>query len=109
MIYTIEEIKQKAIPIAQEYGVDSMSLFGSYARGEASEDSDLDFFIDRGDIKGLLDYIGFVQDLEDIFHCHVDVVSTGIEDKSFSYYNGFMEVKINEKYNTRLLFKICKN
>ena len=60
-----------------------MSLFGSYARGEASEDSDLDFFIDRGDIKGLLDYIGFVQDLEDIFHCHVDVVSTGIEDKSF--------------------------
>ena len=44
MIYTIEEIKQKAIPIAQEYGVDSMSLFGSYARGEASEDSDLDLF-----------------------------------------------------------------
>ena len=83
MIYTIEEIKQKAIPIAQEYGVDSMSLFGSYARGEANENSDLDFFIDRGDIKGLLDYIGFVQDLEEIFNCHVDVVSTGIEDKTF--------------------------
>ena len=32
-----------------------------------------------------------------------------IEDKFFSYYNGFIEVKINEKYNTRLLFKICKN
>ena len=83
MIYTLEEIKEKAIPIAQAYGVDSMSLFGSYARGEAKEDSDLDFFIDRGDIKGLLDYMGFVQDLEDIFHCHVDVVSTGIEDKKF--------------------------
>ena len=83
MIYTIEEIKQKAIPIAREYGVDSMSLFGSYARDEASDDSDLDFFIDRGDIKGLLDYIGFVQELEEIFNCHVDVVSTGIEDKAF--------------------------
>ena len=83
MIYTIEEIKQKAIPIAKEYGIDSMSLFGSYARGEATNDSDLDFFIDRGDIKGLLDYMGFIQDLEDIFHCHVDVVSTGINDKSF--------------------------
>lgn len=83
MIYTIEEIKEKATPIAQKYGVDSMSLFGSYARGEAREDSDLDFFIDRGDIKGLLDYTGFVQDLEEIFKCHVDVVSTGIEDKSF--------------------------
>ena len=83
MIYTIDEIKQKAIPIAQKYGVDRMSLFGSYARGEAREDSDLDFFINRGDIKGLLEYIGFVQDLEDIFNCHVDVVSAGIEDKTF--------------------------
>lgn len=34
-----------------------MSLFGSYSRGEAKEDSDLNFFIDRGDIKGLLDYM----------------------------------------------------
>ncbi|MBE6488737.1 MAG: nucleotidyltransferase [Methanosphaera stadtmanae] len=83
MIYTIEEIKQKSIPIAKEYGVNSMSLFGSYARGEAREDSDLDFLIDRGEIRGLLDYMGFIQDLEDVFHCHVDVVSTGIEDKNF--------------------------
>ena len=83
MIYTLDEIKQKAIPIAIEYGVNSMSLFGSYARGEATENSDIDFLIDRGNIKGLLDYMGFVQDLEDIFHCHVDVVSTGIKDKSF--------------------------
>ncbi|KZX14077.1 nucleotidyltransferase family protein [Methanobrevibacter oralis] len=83
MIYTIEEIKEKTIPIAKKYGIDSMSLFGSYARGEATENSDVDFYIDKGDIKGLLDYIGFVQDLEDIFNCHVDVVSTGIQDKTF--------------------------
>lgn len=83
MIYTIEEIKEKTIPIAKKYGIDSMSLFGSYARGEATENSDVDFYIDKGDIKGLLDYIRFVQDLEDIFNCHVDVVSTGIQDKTF--------------------------
>ena len=35
MPYTIDEIKTKAIPIAIYYGVDSLSLFGSYARGEA--------------------------------------------------------------------------
>ena len=74
---------EKTIPIAKKYGIDSMSLFGSYARGEATENSDVDFYIDKGDIKGLLDYIGFVQDLEDIFNCHVDVVSTGIQDKTF--------------------------
>ena len=83
MIYTVDEIKKMAIPIAREYGVDSMSLFGSYARGEATDDSDVDFYIDKGKIKGLLDYIGFVQDLEDAFKCKVDVITTGIEDKNF--------------------------
>ncbi len=83
MIYTIEEIKEKAIPIAKQYEIDSMSLFGSYARGEATNDSDVDFLIEKGQIKGLLDFIGFIQDLEEIFNCHVDVVTTGIEDKAF--------------------------
>ena len=83
MIYTIEEIKEKAIPIAKQYKIDSMSLFGSYARGEATNDSDVDFLIEKGQIKGLLDFIGFIQDLEEIFNCHVDVVTTGIEDKAF--------------------------
>lgn len=45
MPYTIDEIRTKAIPIAIQYGVDSFSLFGSYARGEADEKSDLDFLI----------------------------------------------------------------
>ena len=83
MTYSVEEIKQKSIPIAIEYGVDTMSLIGSYARGEAKKDSDIDFLIDKGNIRGFLDYIGFVQDLEDIFNCHVDVITTSISDKSF--------------------------
>lgn len=45
MPYTIEEIRAKAMPIAIRYGVDALSLFGSYARGEADEKSDLDFLI----------------------------------------------------------------
>lgn len=83
MVYAIEEIKEKIIPIAQEYGVERVSLFGSYARGEANEDSDVDFYIEKGQIRNLIDYIGFVNDLEDNLNCHVDVITTGIEDKSF--------------------------
>ena len=60
-----------------------MSLFGSYARGEATNDSDVDILIERGNINDLLEYAGFISDLEDALDCHVDVVSTGIEDKSF--------------------------
>ena len=44
MVYTIDEIKRISVPIAKEYGVNSLSLFGSYARCEANEDSDIDFF-----------------------------------------------------------------
>lgn len=40
MIYTIEEIKNIAIPIVSEYGIAKLSIFGSYARGEANDDSD---------------------------------------------------------------------
>lgn len=83
MIYTVDEIKNRTIPIAKQYGVNSISLFGSYARNEADNDSDVDFLIERGEINDLLEYAGFINDLEEALDCHVDVVSTGIEDKSF--------------------------
>lgn len=82
MIYTIDEIRRKVVPIAKRYGVKKLSLFGSYARGEADDQSDVDFFIERGKIVGI-EYFGFVYDLEDELGCHVDVVITGISDKKF--------------------------
>lgn len=60
-----------------------MSLFVSYARGEAKEDSDVDLYIDRGKLKSLLQYYAFVDELENVLNCHVDVVTTGIEDQQF--------------------------
>ena len=76
MIYTIDEIKKRTIPVAKEYGITSMSLFGSYARGEATENSDVDFLIDKGNIKGLIDYVDFIHDLKQVLCCEVDVVTT---------------------------------
>ena len=83
MCYSIEEIKAKASPVAEKYGVKEVSLFGSYARGEATDESDVDFYIERGNITSLLQYFSFVNDLEEIFQCHVDVVTTGIQDTDF--------------------------
>ena len=82
MIYDIETIRAKTVPIAKKYGVRRMSLFGSYARGEADDQSDVDLIIDKGKIVGI-EYFGFVYDLEDELGCHVDVVTTGISDKEF--------------------------
>lgn len=83
MRYTINEIKDKTIPIAKAYGIGRMSLFGSYARGEAKNDSDVDLCIERGKLKSLLQYFAFIDELENVLNCHVDVVTTGIEDKQF--------------------------
>ena len=80
--YTIDEIREKAVPIAKKYGVKKLSLFGSYARGEADADSDVDFLFVKGKVMGLK-YFSFVDDLEAEFQCHVDAVSDGISDVEF--------------------------
>lgn len=82
-VYTIDEIRAKAVPIAKKYGVKKFSLFGSYARGDADAKSDLDFLYDDINYSGMFAYFGFVYDLENEFGCHVDLVSDGISDKKF--------------------------
>ena len=60
-----------------------MSLFGLYARGEAKEGSDIDIYIDKGELRNLIQYFSFIDKLEKTLNCHVDVVTTGIQDKEF--------------------------
>ena len=48
-IYTIDEITAAVKPIAEKYGIDKVWLFGSYARGEATEKSDVDLLISYQD------------------------------------------------------------
>lgn len=83
MCYSIEEIKFKTVPIAMKHGISRMCLFGSYARGEATEDSDVDLYVDKGKMNSLIKYMSFVYELERELNCHVDVVTTGIQDKIF--------------------------
>jgi len=59
--YTIDEIKNISVPIAQKYGVKKLALFGSYARRENRLFSDIDFLIEKGRIQGLFMLGGFIQ------------------------------------------------
>lgn len=48
MVFTIEEIRSHVLSIIQKYHIPAMYLFGSYARGKATEDSDLDSLLRLG-------------------------------------------------------------
>ena len=70
-------------PIAMKYGVDTVSLFGSRARGDYVRESDYDFLISRGEIDTIVSHMQFVYDLEDALGGHVDVVTDDIDDSEF--------------------------
>ena len=83
MIYTIEQIRRIAAPIAAAYGIKSMRLFGSYARGEATEQSDVDLLIDRGSLRSGFALGGLYADLRDGLRKELDLVTTQGADKEF--------------------------
>ena len=77
MVYTLEEIKSRIAPVASKYQLRAVYLFGSYARGEATETSDVDVLIDRtgSKIKSLFDMGGLYNDLCDSIGKEVDLVT----------------------------------
>ena len=89
--FDIDNIRSIVIPIAKKYGVARVYLFGSVARGEANENSDVDLRIDSGDIKSLFTLGGFYADIEDSLGKPIDVLTT----KSLS--NDFLNEIKNEE------------
>ena len=63
--YSIEELRNIVSPIAQAHGVESVSLFGSYAKGLADAGSDVDLKIDKGALRSLFQLCGFRLAIED--------------------------------------------
>ena len=82
-IYSIDEIKSIVTPIAEKYGVEKVYLFGSYARGEDDNNSDLDLRIDKGALKGLFMLGAMYSDLEEKFDKKLDLLTTASLDKDF--------------------------
>lgn len=52
-VYTIDEIRERIIPIAKRFDIQRVILFGSYARGEATAESDIDLIIELPEAVGL--------------------------------------------------------
>lgn len=74
---TTKLITQKILPILKRRGVEKAAIFGSFARGTADKNSDIDFLIKLPKNKTLLDLIGLRQELAGKLNRSVDVLSYG--------------------------------
>lgn len=77
MVYSVEEIKNIVMPIVKRYNIPAIFLFGSYARGEANENSDIDFLVDTTGtgLNSLLTLGALYCDLEEAFEKHIDLIT----------------------------------
>lgn len=67
--------RERILALCREYGVVSIKLFGSAARGDEDHDSDVDFLVELEPGRSLLDLGGLQMELEALLNCKVDVVT----------------------------------
>lgn len=71
---TVEEIQKKVKPVAKEFGLSRVYLFGSYARGTARKDSDVDLLIETVCPFGEFEEEKVRQALTAVLHADIDLV-----------------------------------
>ena len=71
----LQSTRQEILRIAAGHGARNVRLFGSVARGKDHGSSDVDFLVDMEPGRSLLDLIGLGQDLEELLHRKIDVLT----------------------------------
>jgi uncharacterized protein len=71
----LEEKRDEILRLATQYGAANVRIFGSVARNEADQDSDIDFLVDMEPGRSLLDLGGLLMELNDLLDRSVDVVT----------------------------------
>ena len=84
-ILTIEKIKEVYINVLSKYSVDYCYLFGSYAKGKATEESDIDLFIYTS-VTGI-EFFGLVEELREELKKKVDVLDQKQLENNFQLAN----------------------
>ncbi len=76
-MYTLEKIlytlKQHKTELQGKYPISAIGVFGSYSRGEATENSDIDIAVEFNGSMGL-SFIALANEIEALFGTKVDVV-----------------------------------
>ncbi len=76
-VLTIKQIRERIAPIMRKHNIKETYLFGSYARGEANRNSDIDLYCDKGDVDTLWKLSAFSNELKETLGKDVDIVTIG--------------------------------
>lgn len=73
-VYNKNEIKMKLLPVFSRFPIEKAILFGSYAKGSPTQQSDIDIVIDsKGKIKGI-DFFGVLDNIVQVLDVPVDLI-----------------------------------
>ena len=74
--------RERILQVAEHYGARRVRVFGSVARRQDDEDSDIDFLVDMEPGRSLFDLGGLLTDLEKLLNTKVDIVTErGLKDR----------------------------
>jgi predicted nucleotidyltransferase len=71
----LKEKREEILCICAKHGARNVRVFGSVARGEADEQSDIDLLVEFDPGRSLLDHAALWLELQDLLGCKVDVLS----------------------------------
>lgn len=89
-VLTLEMIADTVKPIAAKYQVEAIYLFGSYAREEATAESDLDFLVFGGESFRKTLIFALAEDLREAFNKAVDVFEIDEVERDSLFYDTIM-------------------
>lgn len=93
-ILSLSRIKEIVKPIALKYKVKEIYLFGSYARGEATDKSDLDFLVFGGEDFKLTLIFSLAEELREVFQKNVDVFEIHEVNQKSVFYDTIMKERL---------------
>ena len=93
-VITLENITSLVKPLAEKYNVKEIYLFGSYARGEADENSDLDFLVFGGEGFKLTNVLALGEDLREVLKKKVDIFEIREINQDSEFYKTIMREKV---------------
>ena len=93
-ILSLSDIEQIVLPLARKYHIEEVYIFGSYARNEATEESDIDFLVFGGASFKPTSVFAFAEELRDAFHKEIDVFEIREVNVDSPFYKTIMKERV---------------